>query len=56
MITNHDVHFEKQRRSRKVGATVAEAPLPMGRVPRVSRIMALAIRFDKLIRDGVAKD
>lgn len=24
-----------------------------GRVPRVARLMALAIRFDKLIRDGV---
>ncbi len=24
-----------------------------GRVPRVSRLMALAIRFDKLISDGV---
>jgi hypothetical protein len=28
----------------------------MGRVPRVSRIMALAIRFEGLIRDGVVKD
>ena len=27
-----------------------------GRVPRVSRLMALAIRFDQLIRDGVVAD
>ena len=29
---------------------------PAGRVPRVSRLMALAIRFDQLIRDGVVAD
>lgn len=30
--------------------------LPVGRIPRISRLMALAIRFDQLIRDGVVKD
>ncbi len=35
----------------------AEAPaISTGRVPRVSRLMALAIRFDQLIRDGVVSD
>ena len=29
---------------------------PKGRVPRVSRIMALAIRMDQLIEDGVVTD
>ena len=29
---------------------------PTGRVPRVARLMALAIRFDQLIRDGVVAD
>jgi hypothetical protein len=32
------------------------APAPIGRVPRVARLMALAIRFDQLIRDGVVAD
>ncbi len=32
-----------------------EAPV-VGRVPRVARLMALAIRFDQLIRDGVIAD
>jgi hypothetical protein len=32
-----------------------EAPVP-GHVPRVARLMALAIRFDHLIRDGVVAD
>src|SRR5262245_15230857 len=27
-----------------------------GRIPRVARLMALAIRFDQLIRDGVVAD
>ena len=31
----------------------AETPaLPPGRVPRVSRLMALALRFDELVRTG----
>jgi hypothetical protein len=29
---------------------------PVDRVPRVARLMALAIRFDQLIRDGVVAD
>lgn len=29
------------------------AEVPMGRIPRISKLMALAIRFDQLIRDGV---
>ena len=31
-------------------------PLPAGRVPRVSRLMALAIRLDQLVRTGVVAD
>lgn len=50
------IHFEiKARRKRIVdgpGPADEEAPLP-GRVPRVAKLMALAIRFDKLIMDGV---
>ena len=29
---------------------------PVNRVPRISRLMALAIRFDQLIRDGIVAD
>ena len=56
ITTNHEVHFEKSRRSGKVEAGIAEAPLPTSRVPRVSKIMALAIRFDKLIREEAVKN
>lgn len=34
----------------------APPAVPHGNVPRVSRLMALAIRFDQLIRDGVVAD
>lgn len=34
----------------------APPPVPPGRVPRVSRLMALAIRFDRLLRDGTVAD
>lgn len=34
----------------------ATAAAPTGRVPRVSKLMALAIRFDGLLRDGVVSD
>lgn len=34
----------------------APATLPAGRIPRVSRLMALAIRFDQFLRDGVVTD
>ena len=30
--------------------------MPSGRVPRISRLMALAIRFDRLIQDGIISD
>jgi len=58
----------KDRRKRAVVATSRDSnPLPsesrrgnaaapeanVGRVPRVARLMALAIRFDQLLRDGV---
>jgi len=58
MITiQRKVHFGQGRHTRKElregGATLSA---PAGRVPRVSRLMALAIKFDQLIRDGVVSD
>ena len=51
------VHFRRGHRSKKELHTGAEkAPTTNGAVPRVSRLMALAIRFDQLIRDGVVAD
>ncbi len=58
MITiQRKIHFSNGRRSRKELRQGDAAPVaPDGRVPRVSRLMALAIRLDGLIRDGVVAD
>lgn len=53
-----EVHFDRKGRgSRKVlEAGPSPRPVEPGRVPRVSRLMALAIRCDALIRDGVIEN
>lgn len=58
MITiERKVHFGQGRRTRKeIRHGDAGPPASVGRVPRVSRLMALAIRFDRLVRDGVVAD
>ncbi|MBI5864791.1 MAG: hypothetical protein HZB38_09830 [Planctomycetes bacterium] len=55
------VHFEIGRKSRKeleVGDTPPdpETLVEPGRVPRISRLMALAIRLERLVVEGVARD
>lgn len=54
-----NVHFKTQRHGRKV-VVAGPAPVPAaaeaGRVPRLARLMALAIRFEKLVRDGAVRD
>jgi hypothetical protein len=51
------VHFQQGRRTRKeLHEGEATPSAPAGRVPRVSRLMALAIQLDQLIRDGVVTD
>ena len=52
------MHFQTQARGRKElrsGPAAAAAADP-GRVPRVARLMALAIRFEGLLKAGVVKD
>ena len=55
-----DVHFAAGRGSRKHmregPAPAAAPPVEPGRVPRLSRLMALAIRFDRLVRQGEVAD
>ena len=51
------VHFrsgQKSRKSMRDGDATPE--VQAGRIPRVSRLMALAIRFEQLILDGVVAD
>lgn len=51
------IHFAVYRR-RKVAmpGLALDTPGPEGRVPRVAKLMALAIRFDRLLADGVVGD
>lgn len=54
-----DVHFTRGQRTRKViheGPPPEPDPTPMGTIPRISRLMALAIRFDRLIKAGEVVD
>ncbi len=53
------VHFQTTRRGMKravVGEKPATPVASLGRIPRVTRLMALAIRFDHLIREGEVQD
>jgi len=53
------IHFATRSRGRReIRAEPAPVPesVPAGTVPRVSRLMALAIRFDELLREGAVED
>ena len=56
MTVQYKVHFHSGRRSRMELRGGKKKPVSPGRVPRISRLMALAIRFDGLIRSGVVTD
>lgn len=51
-----EIHFARKTRRKVImpGPPPAppEPPITQGRIPRVSRLMALAIRFQKLLDDG----
>lgn len=52
--------FHVQRVGKSLALCAGDAPTipdnPVGRVPRVARLMALAIRFEQLVRDGDVAD
>jgi hypothetical protein len=53
------VHFTQARHGRKqmaVGDAPVAASVPLGRVPRLARLMALAIRFECLLQQGEVRD
>ena len=59
LTIERQVHFTQGVRTRKVianGPQPDPAPEPEGRIPRISRLMALAIRFDRLIKEGEIDD
>jgi len=50
----YKIHFQVARQSRKALCEgEAPRPVPVARIPRISRLMALALRFEQLLRDGV---
>ena len=52
-------HFRRGGRGRKhleLGVAPEAPVVERGRVPRLARLMALAIRFDRLVRDGQVAD
>ena len=56
MIVERQIRFGQERRGRKKAQQASATDKPTSRVPRVAKLMALAIRFDRLIRDGVVAD
>jgi len=60
LILKFDAHFRRGGRGNRKTLAKGEKPSPpnhqLGRVPRVARLMALAIRFEELIRAGDVTD
>ncbi|MBP7430708.1 MAG: hypothetical protein KBC05_14840 [Candidatus Hydrogenedentes bacterium] len=58
LTVTHQVHFQRGRKSRKaiIEGPPPETAAPVGRVPRISRLMALALRLERLIETGEVKD
>jgi len=57
LTVNRPFHIRQGRHGRKELRQGEATPSPPpGRVPRVARLMALAIRFEQLLRDGVVKN
>ena len=57
LTVTKQIHFRTARRGRKMIVEGVEAKVPkLGRVPRMSRLMALAIHMDDLIRQGEVAD
>lgn len=56
LTVNREFHVTRRHHGRKQLRDGAAQDVPAGHVPRISRLMALAIRCSQLIRDGVFAD
>lgn len=59
LTIRREVHFGPGRNRRKdirEGPAPEPEPAPAGTVPRIARLMALAIRFERLIKTGEISD
>lgn len=57
MTIETPIQFTRVRAGRKkIAVKTGEKPAPPERIPRISRLMALAIHFEGLIRCGTVRD
>ncbi len=57
MITNHEIHFQTGRHTKKrLEKGAAKVRKSVKRIPHIAKLMALAIRLDQLIRNGEVAD
>jgi hypothetical protein len=59
LTIQREIHFTRGRRARKmleVGPEPGSPVVPAGTVPRLARLMALAIRLENLVRSGEVAD
>jgi len=56
LTMSFDFHVTPRDKGRKALVTGNAKPKPAGRIPRAAKLMALAIRFEQLVRDGVVKN
>ena len=50
------LHFRRGAKSVKKATAGPEPKTPVGRVPRIARLLALAHKFERLVQTGVATD
>ena len=56
LTVTREFHITRRHHGRKQLRDGAVPDVPVGRVPRIARLMALALRCERLIRDGVMTD
>jgi hypothetical protein len=59
LTVEYKVHFQRRGHGNRKQVREGKPPEPVqhtGRVPRVVRLLALAIRFDRLLREGKVAD
>ena len=59
LTIEYQIHFKagfRGRRRMQTGSAPALVEVEAGSIPRVSRLMALAIRFEGLVRSGAVQD
>lgn len=54
--TDHTIYFDRGNRGKRQARSGNKKSAETGRIPHVSKLMALAIRLDQLIRDGQVAD